>query len=207
MAGAALSLRRRRWRASNEDGRKVVLHVGCGPLDHQSLYETFRGPEWREVRLDIDPAVKPDILGTIVNMERVESASVDAVWSSHNIEHVFTHEVPHVFAEFLRVLRPGGQVLLTTPDLQAAAEAIVRGRLEEPLYDSAAGRISPLDIVYGHLSYVAEGNEYMAHRTGFTASALARKLREAGFARVDVRRGEDDYALWAIAERPEVAEA
>jgi protein O-GlcNAc transferase len=195
--------RRTRTDIFARDGRKLVLHVGCGPPSPETLHERFSNPAWREVRLDLNPDMEPDIVANIVDMHPVPSESVDAVWSSHNIEHVFAHEVPRVFAEFLRVLRPGGHVLLTTPDLQFAAERIARGRLEEPLYQSMAGPIAPIDIVYGHTSSVAIGNEYMAHRTGFTASTLARKLREAGFARVDVRRVAAEYALWATAERPQ----
>lgn len=182
-------------------GAKVVLHVGCGRPDPENLHERFRRPDWWELRLDIDPGCKPDIVADIIDMPEVDSESVDAVWSSHNIEHVFAHEVPKVLSEFFRVLRPGGQVLVTTPDLQRAAERIASGRLEDPLYESDAGPVTPLDMVYGHAGYVAEGFHYMAHRTGFTARTLERKLRDAGFAEVKVRREPGDRALWADARR------
>lgn len=186
-----------------DDGRRLVLHVGCGPPEEENLHDRYRRPEWRELRLDIDPSVMPDIVGDIADMRGVPSESVDAVWSSHNIEHVFAHEVPRVFSEFLRVLRPGGKALVTTPDLQRAAERIASGRLEEPLYDSDAGPITPLDMVYGHGREISRGFEFMAHRTGYTSGTLARKLREAGFADVRVRREPGDRALWAEARRPD----
>src|SRR6185312_14387941 len=88
-------------------GARLVLHVGCGPPDHMSLHKRFRGSEWVELRLDVDPGVRPDIVATITDMSPVPDASVDAVFSHHNIEHIFAHEVPLAFAEFLRVLRPG----------------------------------------------------------------------------------------------------
>jgi SAM-dependent methyltransferase len=186
-----------------DDGRRRVLHVGCGPPEEENLHDRFRRPEWRELRLDIDPLMRPDIVGSMVDMgEVVPSESVDAVWSSHNIEHVFAHEVPQVFGEFLRVLRPGGFVLVTTPDLQRAAERIASGRLEDPLYDSDAGPVTPLDMVYGHGREISRGFHFMAHRTGYTARTLERKLRDAGFADVRVRREPADRALWADARRP-----
>ena len=37
---------------------KTLLHVGCGPLSRIRLHPVFHGPEWREIRLDIDPAAK-----------------------------------------------------------------------------------------------------------------------------------------------------
>ena len=184
------------------DGRKLVLHVGCGPPVADNLHDRFRSPDWRELRLDIDPQMRPDIVADIVDMPSVPSTSVDALWSSHNIEHVFAHQVPLVFAEFLRVLRPGGLALITTPDLQRAAERIASGRLEDPLYVADAGPVTPLDMVYGHAREISRGFEFMAHRTGFTARSLERRLADAGFADLRVRREPADRALWAEARRP-----
>jgi predicted SAM-dependent methyltransferase len=182
------------------DGRKIVLHVGCGVPNPNKLHPDFRGPDWRELRLDIDRRVKPDIVGTIVDMSNVPSDSVDAVWSSHNIEHIHAHEVPLALHGFLRVLRPGGVAVIATPDLQWAAQQIARGNLEGGVLSSELGDISPLDIVYGHRESIRQGNDFMTHRTGFTAKTLAAKLREAGFGRVDVeRRG---FELRARALRP-----
>lgn len=185
-----------------DDGRRLVLHVGCGPPNPENLDDRFRSPEWRELRLDIDPRMRPDIVDDIVEMASVPSESVDAVWSSHNIEHVFAYQVPRVFGEFFRVLRPGGFALVTTPDLQRAAERIASGKLEEPLYVADAGPVTPLDMVYGHGREISRGFEEMAHRTGFTARTLERKLCDAGFAAVRVRREPGDRALWAEARRP-----
>ncbi len=178
-----------------------MLHVGCGPLDHYVLHESFRGSEWHEVRLDIDPDVRPDIVASVSDMSPVPSSSFDALYSHHNIEHVFAHEVPHVMTEFLRVLKPGGEALVATPDLQAVAAVIATGRLHEPLYRAEAGNISALDIVYGLQRDIEDGREYMAHRTGFTLRTLGRALAQAGFIRVQVTRGRS-YALWARGRRP-----
>lgn len=198
-------LSRRRPRSAQFEapaGERLVLHVGCGPPDHYTLHEIFRGPAWHEVRLDVDPGVRPDVVATITDMSPVPDASVDAVFSHHNIEHVFAHEVPLALAEFLRVLRPGGEVLIATPDLQALGQVLAAGRLEETLYRAEAGEISALDIVYGLRSDIEQGREYMAHRTGFTARTLARRLTQAGFAQVQIAREDADRALWARARRP-----
>jgi len=107
---------------------RTVLHVGCGAPDPRKLPPAFFAPgEWREVRLDIDPAVAPVIEASITDMAAVDSASVDAVWSAHNLEHLFAHEVPSALVEFRRVLCPGGFALVTVPDLQQAAALMQRG--------------------------------------------------------------------------------
>lgn len=174
---------------------RTVLHVGCGFPNPNKLHATFRSGTWKEVRLDIDPAVKPDVVSDIADMSPVATASVDAVWSSHNVEHLHAHQVPVAFGEFLRVLKPGGFVLITLPDLQTVCRYIADDKLEDVLYESPAGPIYPIDVVYGHRPSIGRGNHFMAHRTGFTARTLGAKLERAGFTSVRVRRRGFD--LWA----------
>ncbi len=195
----------------NEDGQtsapeRVVLHVGCGPYNPNKLHAAFRKEGWRELRVDINPNVKPDIVASMLAMPMISAASVDGVWSSHNIEHLYAHEVPVALAEFARVLKPGGVVLLTMPDLQRVAELIVQDKLDEPAYVSPAGPIAPLDILYGHRPQIAMGNVFMAHRTGFTARTLTQVLVNAGFERVKVERGKS-FDLWAVGYKPQAASA
>lgn len=175
------------------------LHVGCGMKRKDRTTAGFNTDEWREFRLDIDAAVQPDIVGTITDLSSVAGASMDAVYSSHNIEHLYAHQVPVALREFHRVLRPQGFVVITCPDLQGIGALIAAGKLTEPAYQSPAGPISPLDIVYGHRPAIAAGSPYMAHHTGFTLGTLMSAVREAGFVGVIGRRQPAPaYALWVI---------
>jgi SAM-dependent methyltransferase len=182
-------------------GSRTVLNVGCGHRHRRQLHRHFHGPQWREIRLDIDPGVHPDIICSITNMNGVASASVDAVWSSHNLEHIHRHEVPAALGEFLRVLKPVGLLLLTLPDLQQVAELVAADQLEEQAYLSASGPVTPLDMIYGHTPSLAQGHSYMAHKTGFTRRSLELQLGESGFVEVSVRRG-GAFDLWATAYKP-----
>ena len=160
---------------------KTFLHVGCGPQDKTNIHG-FNNNNWKEIRFDIDKNVNPDIVGTLIDMKLVKTNSVDAIYSAHNIEHVFPHEVPIVLREFYRVLKDDGIVVLKTPDLQSVCKAIVDDKLLEPLYEISGGHeISPIDILFGWRAAVAKGNEYMAHKGGFTYSVLKDALNEAGF--------------------------
>jgi hypothetical protein len=71
---------------------KTFLHVGCNWQNRSGL-KGFDSVEWREIRFDIDPSVYPDIVGTLTDMHAVATGSVDAIYSAHNIEHVFPHVV------------------------------------------------------------------------------------------------------------------
>jgi len=186
---------------SPESRQKTVLNVGCGYPARQRLHWHFHGPEWREVRLDLDPNVRPDILCSMTDMRPVTDGTVDAVWSSHNLEHLQRHEVPLALSEFIRVLKPHGLLLLTLPDLRQVAQLVVEDKLEDQAYYSSSGPITPLDMIFGHGASLAHGNHFMAHRTGFTARTLYKVLIEAGFVEVSLRVGRS-FDLWATAYKP-----
>lgn len=188
-------------RRASPSGPKTVLHVGCGAYNPKKLQASYRKADWRELRFDIDASVKPDIVGDMLDMQGVEDASVDAVFSSHNIEHLFAHQVPIALKEFYRVLKPGGHVLITCPDLQAIAALVATGQLEEPAYMSPAGPISALDVIYGYGRSIARGNTFMAHKTGFTKGSLARALTLSGLIDVECILG-GTFDLWASGVKP-----
>jgi predicted SAM-dependent methyltransferase len=175
------------------------LHVGCGPQHKNQTTRGFAAEQWREVRLDINPAVNPDIVGTLQDMSAVESGSMDAIYSSHNIEHLYPHEVPLALAEFRRVLKPGGFVVVTCPDLQSVCALIAEDKLTDTAYESPAGPIAPIDILYGYRPQMAAGNLFMAHRCGFTQKVLAGTLQAAGFSSIiTMCRQHPCYDLWAL---------
>lgn len=176
-----------------------VLHIGCGRQGKADTTPGFNTPAWTEVRLDIDPAVAPDIIGTMLDMSAVATASMHGVFCSHALEHVYAHQVPHALAEIRRVLTPDGVLVLTCPDLQAVCALVAEDRLVEPAYTSGLGPISPLDMLYGLRSALAAGQEHMAHRCGFTETVLAHTARAAGFARIATLRRPAVFDLWLVA--------
>ncbi|RYF47765.1 MAG: class I SAM-dependent methyltransferase [Comamonadaceae bacterium] len=180
----------------------IFLHVGCGQKRKSQTTRGLASAEWSELRLDIDAAVDPDVIGSMTDMRAVANESVDAIYSSHNIEHLYPHEVPQALAEFRRVLKPEGFAIVTCPDLQAVAELVAQDKLTHPAYQSPAGPIAPLDILYGHRPALAHGNLYMAHRTGFTMSSLMKEFSASGFGScIGRRQPPPAYALWAVATR------
>ena len=99
----------------------TFLHIGCGQKRKNQTTPGFNSPDWQEIRFDIDPAVAPDIHGTMLDMSAVQSSSMDALFSSHNIEHLYPHEVPVALAEFRRVLKPEGFAVITCPDRKSVS--------------------------------------------------------------------------------------
>lgn len=187
--------------AWSKSGRKLVLNAGSGDPSHARLHSAFAPLEWTQIRFDADPRVGPDIVGDIATLGRsVPPGCLDAIWCSHMLEHVSTHQVVPTLAQFRQALRDDGFVLLTCPDLTAIARLIVEGGATATAYVSAAGPITPIDMLFGHTRSIAEGNGYMAHKTGFTASILGAVAIQAGFAqaRVSVGNAMDLWALFAM---------
>jgi predicted SAM-dependent methyltransferase len=184
---------------------KTFLHVGCGPKRKDRTTAGFA--DWNELRFDIDESVQPDLVGTMTDMSSVSAESVDAVFSSHNIEHLYPHEVPLALAEFIRVLKLDGFAVITCPDLQAVCALVAEDKLTDAAYTSPAGPIAPLDILYGLRTSMANGNLYMAHRCGFTKKVLTATLQASGFKSVaSMSRGHPYFDLWALATKAELNE-
>lgn len=180
---------------------KTFLHVGCGPKRKNQTTKAFNSDVWLEMRLDIDSSVLPDVVGTMTDMSAVPTGSVQAVFSSHNIEHLYPHEVPLALAEFYRVLSDDGFVVITCPDLKSVCKLVAEDKLVEPAYVSAAGPITPIDILYGHRPPMARGNLYMAHRCGFTEKVLIATLQAAGLKTVASMARPRYFDLWALASK------
>jgi hypothetical protein len=182
--------------------KKILLHVGCGPYRPEALPEEFSSRDWQEIRLDIDAKVHPDMLAIIIDLSVVGDNSVEGIFSSHNLEHIYDYEVPIALGEFLRVLKPEGMLMIVVSDMKRAAEWVARGDMdEEPLYISPGGPVKALWMFYG-MGTPVPNQPYMAHKTGFTAASLQPRLEGAGFTRVEIRRRRFD--LVAYAYKPEL---
>jgi len=177
----------------------TFLHIGCGPKRKNQTTRGFNTDAWTELRFDIDKSVNPDLVGTMTEMSAVSDESVDAIFSSHNIEHLYPHDVPVALGEFLRVLKPDGFLVVTCPDLQSVCKLVADDKLTDAAYVSPAGPIAPIDILYGHRAAMERGNLYMAHRCGFTQKVLTGTLQAAGFKMIASKSRPSAFDLWAIA--------
>jgi SAM-dependent methyltransferase len=177
---------------------KRVLNAGSGSDAGRRLHPIFKGADWQEVRLDIDPVVKPDLVGSLADMSGiVETRSFDAVWASHSLEHLYLHEVRQALREFRRILNPNGFVLITSPDLETVVDLVASHGLDHIAYHSPMGPIACHDMIFGHTDSIRRGATSMAHKTGFTCAVLGKLLLESGFPIALAKRVNFD--VWALA--------
>lgn len=166
--------------------QKLLINVGCGPvlrLTRTALFE-----EWRQLRVDIEESVDPDVIADLTDLSPIESGTADALWSSHCVEHLYRSQVPGALQEFHRVLKDDGFIVILVPDLQAVAERIVADQFDEPIYNSGMGPVSAHDMFYGFGPSIAAGQTSMAHRCGFTPTSLVNLLNSSNFAEYAIRR-------------------
>lgn len=177
---------------------KRLLNAGSGQLPARRLAPLLATGRWEETRLDVDPAVQPEVTGSITEIGGLFPAeSFDGIWCSHVMEHLFAHEVYPALLQFRAALKPDGFALILCPDLEAVAEHLLNHGLAGVAYESAAGPIRPLDMIYGHSGAIEAGRHYMAHRTGFTTERIGNLVLQAGFATARVR--SDNFEICALA--------
>ena len=157
------------------------------------------------MRLDINPSVEPDITASLTDLSGLEKNTYDAVWSSHNIEHLFHHEARKMVIELRATIKTEGWLIVTCPDIRSAMEHAVKEGLDSPQYHSGIGPITPRDILFGHQASIRAGNQFMAHKNGFDLTSLADIFRNSGFRKFyGERRGMN---LWLIAGQFKTTEA
>jgi len=174
----------------------LLVNLGCGPKGSAQLPAMFG--DWRELRVDIDAQVAPDILADVTDLSAIATGSVDAVWSAHCLEHLFLYQVGKAITEVYRILSDDGFLCVIVPDLLALGEYIANDRLHEVVYESPAGSVIAHDILFGFGPHLALGRSKMAHNCGLTPTLLLQKLREAPFAQIVLRR-RANYELAGVA--------
>jgi SAM-dependent methyltransferase len=182
---------------SEAQRERLVVNVGCGPRGASSVPAHFA--TWKELRVDNDPAVEPDLLADLTDLSAIADGSVDAVWAAHCVEHLYAHQVSAALAEFRRVVRDDGFVCVIVPDLQIVAQYIANDQLHQPLYKSSAGPVTPHDVVFGFGPAIANGRGGMAHRCGFTPGMLQQYFQQSHFGEVLLRRRSAQFELAALA--------
>ena len=102
------------------------------------------------------------------------------------------------------VLRPDGFVEIRVPDLNAVIQHVLEKKMEltDVLYESPAGPITVLDVIYGFDQEIAtSGNDFFAHKTGFSPEVLHQTLSAAGFEAVYVFVAREAFEVRAFAFR------
>jgi hypothetical protein len=186
--------------------KRCVLNVGGGSKE---IPIPARYEGWDHILLDIDATHDPDVVCDARELSLLPEGIYDAVYCSHNLEHYWRHDMPLVLSGFVHVLAPEGFAEIAVPDLKAVFDEMQARNLDidDVLYESNAGPITPNDVIYGWGQQIAaSGNDFYAHKNCFTPTSLTRALAKAGFMWVYVGRGPYELRAFAFKREPEPAQ-
>ena len=131
----------------------------------------------------------------------------DVVHSEHALEHFEYEDTQDILKEWVRIVKPGGQLRVEMPDLQWAAEQIVETGdittfLQGSLYGDQASEYWEQEPYGGEHNgrFIPYSHANNRHLAGFTAKSLQRLLEGAGLEAVKTeRRG---FSLYGEGVKP-----
>lgn len=149
-----------------QQGNEVVksktrkLHIGGKKPNHE--WEIFNAVEGQYV----------DHIGNANNLSRFDDNTFDEIYASHVLEHFdYAKELVLVLKEWHRVMKPGGKLYVSVPDLDKLAELFLK---KDTL--SLKDRFAVMRMILG-----GHVDEYDYHKTAFNGEILSAFLNEAGF--------------------------
>jgi SAM-dependent methyltransferase len=145
----------------------MKLNLGCG----DKILEGYVNVDVAESRRGL----KPDVLCDLHELTPFEDASADEILAVHVVEHFWRWEVVDVLKEWVRVLKPGGKMILEAPNLISACQAVLADPETATLPGSEGQR--SMWVLYGDPGW---RDPLMVHRWGYTPKSLARVMWEAG---------------------------
>ena len=147
------------------------LNVGCGDKLLPGYINIDTAAERR--------GAQPDLICDIRKLDMIETASVDEVLAVHVVEHFWRWEVLDVLKEWVRVLKPGGRLIVECPNLISACEALLRDP-DMAAQPGAEGQRT-MWVFYGDPAW---RDPLMCHRWAYTPKSLSDLMQEAGLANV-----------------------
>lgn len=123
----------------------------------------------------------PDLLSDLRNLSTIPDNVADEVLSVHVIEHFYQWESLSVVQEWVRVLKPGGKIIIECPNLLSAAQEFLMNP-DVAVLGGPEGQRS-MWVFYGDPAWK---DPLMVHRWGYTPKSLCRLLEAAGVG--DVRQ-------------------
>ncbi|MDO8648415.1 MAG: methyltransferase domain-containing protein [Candidatus Peregrinibacteria bacterium] len=165
------SKRAEEWKAKSFRGAKLDICGGRNPLNPQEY-----------LNVDFVALPKVDLVFDLREKFPIPDGVIEEVFSAATLEHFRKPHVHHILREFHRILKPGGLLRVSTPDIEAIAKGLLAG--------------DDLDVINQHFFGKFKSNETEdldLHKWMYPAGKMIEVLQEMGF--TDVRRIPMDLGL------------
>lgn len=141
----------------------MKIHLACGK-------HILEG--WTNCDIQRHPSAPrdPDILCDVKQIP-LDDQVADELMAIHIFEHFYLWEIPDLLAEWNRLLKPGGKIILEMPDVMKAAKNLLEGQNDQ-------NAMWPL---YGDHTLQ---DPFMCHRWGWTYATIKPVLKKAGFTNI-----------------------
>ncbi len=120
--------------------------------------------------LNVEERDGVDFLGDVRDLNAFDDESCSEIYASHVLEHLSQAEVLPVFNELHRLLRPGGKLYISVPDMDTLSWMFVSPTLGPPQ------KFNLMRMMFG-----GQTNAYDFHRIGYCFDFMADYLRDVGF--------------------------
>ena len=118
--------------------------------------------------------------------------SVDIIYVGQAIEHIgFIEAAPKFVKECYRMLKPGGTLRMTTPDLDILLKAYADNRMRDfisdqpPCYEEADDASRLAMIMFGTASATCTQSNYEGHMFIYNKLSMSKMLKAAGFKQIE----------------------
>ena len=137
----------------------IKLHLGCGSKKISGY-----------TNIDMIATDAVDEVDDIRYLQRYDKNSVDVIYACHVLEHISRTEYKQVLSRWYDILKPGGVLRLSIPDLEKWF-----------LYCLEKNNFR---LILGAL-YGEQDNIYNSHKMGWTEKTIKEDLLEIGFLSVE----------------------
>jgi len=163
----------RQWARALGDAseRPLRLNLGCG----DKILGGYVNVDVVEARA----GMKPDVICDLHELTPFADASADEILSVHVVEHFWRWEVRDILREWVRVLKPGGRMIVECPNILSACQTFLENPGQFSREDQGGQRT--MWVFYGDPQWK---DPLMIHRWGYTPESLCSLLAEVGLAEV-----------------------
>jgi SAM-dependent methyltransferase len=161
-----------------EEGQPVKFNMGCGMTRIPGYIGVDKHSDRADIRKDVLELTLPE-------------NCAEEILASHVIEHLPQHRAPEILTKWKSALKPGGKLVLETPDLEALCKEFISQDGVEKHMTAAA--IFGAYVENPDDPEVKEKGALSPHLWGYTPNTLKDLVEAVGFTNVHILPAQGEH--------------